>query len=268
MIDPRQVMQDAYLARQGKTRQRPYRPQPPAKLPAAAAEKSGSSKLGPVSVTMASQASCPTSCVFLGAGCYAENGFIGGFITKRLTKHPETDPVAIAQAEADKIDKLTGTRPLRLHVVGDSFTVEGTRILAAAVERYTARGGGRAWTYTHAWRVVPREAWGPISVLASCETADDVARARMRGYAAALVVRSHPSDKLGEVLGGGHAVLPCPEQTRGIQCNDCRLCLDDTRLREQNIAIAFALHGSGHKQWADGSRGLAGRSLDAATARA
>jgi len=220
--------------------------QKPASTPVFAVEESQGRKLGPVSATYVSQQSCPTSCPFLGAGCYAENGFVGGFLTKRLNAYGETDPIAIAAAEVEKIDRLSGDRPLRLHVVGDSPTIEGTRMLAAAAERYTARGGQKVWTYTHAWRAVPREAWGEISVLASCESLVDVARARMRGYAAALTVEAHSTGRRATMIGPGHHVdvLACPEQTRGVACSDCRLCMDDRRLFNAGLVIAFALHGS------------------------
>lgn len=195
-------------------------------------------KLGPVSATYVSQASCPSACAFRGAGCYAEHGPLAMVTTKRLNNatHGET-PEDLSREEAAAIDGLTGTRPLRLHVVGDCATDEAAQIVAAASARYTTRGGGLVWTYTHAWRTVERVSWGDVSVLASCETDADVALARDRGYATARTVLAHEGAK----RAGG--VLPCPEQTRGVQCADCRLCLDDGRLREKAITISFALHG-------------------------
>jgi hypothetical protein len=79
-------------------------------------------------------------------------------------------------------------RPLRLHTVGDCRTDEAARIVAAAAERYMDAGGGPVWTYTHAWRLVDRASWGRVSVLASCETPEQVELARARGYATAIVV--------------------------------------------------------------------------------
>jgi hypothetical protein len=142
----------------------------------------------------------------------------------------------VARAEADAIDSLSGTRPLRLHVVGDCPTDDAARIVSDAAERYTARGGGRAWTYTHAWRDVVRASWQSVSVRASCETADDVRAAHARGYDAAIVVDSHKSDRAYDV--DGIRVVPCPEQTRGRSCADCGLCM------RPGTTIAFAVHGA------------------------
>jgi hypothetical protein len=209
-----------------------------------APEVSSNAKLGKVSATYAAQQSCPSDCPFLNSGCFAENGFTGGFITKRLNRHLPDDitPEQIAAEEAAAIDRLTGDRDLRLHVVGDSRMLNGTRRIADAARRYIARGARRVWTYTHAWRTVPRFAWGPVSVLASCETEDEVLAARARGYATAMVVLVHDSEKLYGL--GRTKLLPCPQETRGVSCADCRLCMDDRRLFAENITIAFAVHGS------------------------
>src|SRR5262245_14843732 len=151
--------------------------------------KSANQKVGPVRVTHRSQASCPTDCPFRASGCYAEQG-LQGMVTRRLNRSTETDPVVIARENAAAIDRLpTGAVPLRIDIVGDDTTAEGARITGAAAARYRVRGGGPVWKYTHSWRAIPRNAWGPaLSILASCETTDHVKDAHARGYAAALVV--------------------------------------------------------------------------------
>ena len=70
------------------------------------------------------------------------------------------------------------------------------------------------------------------------------ARAAMRlGYAAAVTVEAHPAG--GKAWRAGRLrVVPCPEQTRGVSCDDCRLCMDDGALRRRGAVIAFAMHGS------------------------
>src|SRR5262245_51876429 len=89
-------------------------PPPPA---AVAVETSDNRKLGPVSATYASQASCPRSCPWFGSGCYAETGHVG-HTTRRLNRSAVRGPLAVARAEARAIDRLTADRLLRLHVVG------------------------------------------------------------------------------------------------------------------------------------------------------
>jgi hypothetical protein len=223
---------------------------------ALAVPTSANKKIGNAATTYAAQTSCPTSCPFFaGGGCYAENGSIGKFVTAPLNRAAnavEHDAVDVAKAEAAAIDKMKVVpgEDLRLHTVGDCATDEAAQVVAAACARYRARGGGPIWTYTHAWRDVARESWGEVSVLASCETAADVALAKARGYATQITVEGFVSDRrhaLKAVEGekaAGVDVLPCPEQTRGVTCTDCRLCFDDAKLRDRGYSIAFETHGT------------------------
>ncbi len=215
---------------------------------AIAVENSENRKTGLVSVTYTSQGSCPGMCPFLGHGCYAEVGPVG-FITRELNKSGGS-PRQIALAEAAAIDQLSGERLLRLRIVGDCRTNEAARIEGKAVTRYVRRGrqapqtGKVAWGYTHASETVLRASWGrEMSILASVESIGAARAAMKRGYAAAIVVDRFIKDSLYVV--DGVKVLPCPYQTRGIQCRDCRLCLDDDRLLKAGIVIAFAAHGVG-----------------------
>lgn len=221
---------------------------------AIAAGNSQNKKLGEAATTYTAQASCPTSCPFFnGGGCYAESGRVG-LVTARLNAAANAQPsgpVEVAEAEAEAIDalKVVPGRPLRLHTVGDCATDEAARIVAAAAARYRRRGGGPVWTYTHAWRNVSRESWGDVSVLASCETTAQVRGARKRGYATALVVdefaekkRHRLSSKAGKAAG--LYILPCPQQTHGSACSDCRLCFDDKAFAERGHSIAFLVHGA------------------------
>ena len=158
-------------------------------------------------------------------------------------------------------DGARGGRDLRLHVSGDARTIGAVRILARAAERWVGRGGGSVWTYTPAWRTVPRSAWGPISVLASVETIEATMSAMDRGYAPALTVRAHALDPdIERVLGAevaaagawrprdgnGLRIVPCPYETRSVTCGSCRLCLDRD-LHSLGVGVSFAAHGRGAK---------------------
>jgi hypothetical protein len=96
-------------------------------------------------------------------------------------------------------------------------------------------------------------------VLASCETEEEVLLARSRGYATAMVVEEHAGDRRHR--RGRLNLLPCPSQTRGVTCADCGLCMDDGFLRNRNLTITFAVHGSRP------SRNKALRSLRASASR-
>lgn len=213
---------------------------------------SENAKLGKhVSATYVSQASCPKTCPFIDDGCYANYGNTG-IHTRRLNKSTITDAATLAQTEADLITaaswgkgnpgKLASVnQALRLHVVGDSVTVKGTKALSDATKHWLDLIG-QVWTYTHAWRKVARRHWQGISVLASCERATDAILAMQRGYAAALVVAQHPTDgrafKVHDLT-----IIPCPNQTRNVTCRECKLCWKDQWLLATRSVIAFAAHG-------------------------
>lgn len=234
--------------------------------PAVAVKYSQNTKLGAVATTSAPRQTCPAACPFKGAGCYADHDN-NRVHWDRLTERAKgLTPLEIAEAEAKLIDALPANRDLRLHVTGDCPDEATTRVVAAACERYMARGVRsashrgkrlpvRVWAYTHNWRTVPRRAWGRVSVLASCETVSDTVAAKTRGYATALVVRRFREEKQHRVVGEDSIsmewtahVVPCPAQTRGVKCSDCRLCMDDDRLKSDFLTVGFTLHGGGKRK--------------------
>ena len=205
-------------------------------------EGSENSKTGPVSVTYVSQGSCPSSCVFMGNGCYAEDGPMSWAATSKVNgSGAGLTTTQLATEEARLIGELSGHYPLRVHVVGDCADDTSASIVGEAMASYTRDHDQWAWTYTHAWREVSRVSWGVgANVLASCETAAQVREAWGRGYAAVLVVGEFPSKK--RYLVDELPVIPCPEQTTGVKCIDCRLCSREEVLRGRAV-IGFAAHG-------------------------
>jgi hypothetical protein len=202
------------------------------------------------------QSTCRDVCRFKnGNGCFAEAGYTGPLVRTLDEASKGLRPAEIAANEAETIDAfgpipLDGGkygrdgRDLRLHINGDAYDEESARILAGAAARWKERGGGAVWAYTHSWRSIPVEAWGTISILASCETPADVKEARARGYASALVVRdfrgAERAHSLPEIDG---KVLPCPAETRDTTCVQCRLCFDVEGLRVRRLVIGFSVHG-------------------------
>lgn len=213
---------------------------------------------------------CPDSCPFKSVeedglvvetnGCFVETG-LTGILMRRLNANAREYRLTadeIAEAEAEMIDRLwgggaipqdgaRGGRDMRVHVGGDVATERGARLIGAAAQRFThARGGGTVWTYTHWWREIPREAFGTISVLASIERAEDAPRALARGYAPAITVEAFPEGGRAFSLpeAPGVRFVPCPQETRGTTCVECRLCLDvDLANLKTPTGIAFAAHG-------------------------
>jgi hypothetical protein len=211
---------------------------------AIANDKSKNSKTGEIAVTTASLETCPTRCGFKNNGCMAQN-YPLAFTVNRLDK-AFTTPLQAALDEAEGIRKLDGTAVIRLHQAGDCSTDEAAQIVSAAADEYTAKQGKPAFTYTHAWPDVDRASWGGVSVLASCETPEQVAEARARGYATAMVIEELPSKPIALACGG--IGLPCPEQAGIVKsCGTCGggtpLCSRDQTLREKQLTILFHGHG-------------------------
>lgn len=215
--------------------------------------ESGNSKINgskKVDATYSSiKTSCPKDCPLMGEGCYAELGYVG-ITSHRLDDEAKgNSPLDTARAEAKAIDNsykggpVPAGRDLRIHVAGDSRTLAGTRLINNAVKRWKQRGGGSVWSYTHAWKHVPRDEWSAVSILASVNHVNEVEAARAQGYAPAIVVPEHPSEKAFQLDGCDTKFIPCPAQTRGVGCTDCRLCFNADRLHDNNFGIAFAVHG-------------------------
>jgi hypothetical protein len=194
-------------------------------------------------------ASCDRACPLKDKGCYAQLGNTA-FTTNRLDRAAENKtPEQVARAEAKAINfsydggAVPNGRQLRLHVSGDCRTNRAAKIVSKSIDGWYERGGGDVWTYTHSWRKVSRESWGKVSVLASMENPADAKDAIARGYAPAVIVAEHKSDKAGLLPGSDVEWIPCPSQTRGVACSDCGLCQDSAKLLAGNKGIAFAAHG-------------------------
>lgn len=210
-----------------------------------AVKKSQNSKTGPVSVTYAPIQSCPETCPFLDSGCYAQHGHTGIHL-RRMNKNAvakkKTRPIDIAREEARAIRELDSNSPLRLHIVGDCKTPKAAQVVSSACKDYSERTGQKVWTYTHAWKEIPRSKWGNVSVLASCETIKDAKYAMERGYAASIV----RGKEFGKPFDyEGVTMVPCLEMTKGIACDKCRICMHDDKLLESKKVICFFPHGSG-----------------------
>lgn len=211
------------------------------------------------------EATCPSDCPMKGAGCYAQSGFTAPAVRQLDAGARGMSGLDVIRAEALAIDRsftgqgghwapglkrvpqdgARGGRDLRLHVAGDipsEGAEDAARLLAGAARRWRIRGGGAVFAYTHQWHRATRAAWGSISVLASCDQPHEVELARQRGYAAALVVGAVPSERAFTIPGVPGKVVPCPAQTRGTTCAECRLCLDRDLLA-LDVTVAFAVHG-------------------------
>jgi hypothetical protein len=209
---------------------------------------SKTSKNGAIDTIYVSTRSCPKTCTLKDKGCYALVGTVG-IHTSRMNREAEgMDSRDIARAEAKAIDNSYKGGPvpptnLRLHVVGDCKSATNVRIVDAAIKRWKARGGKKAFTYTHAWNKVLRSDWANTSVLASIDSIEQASKAKERGFACSLVVGEHASKKAYKIEGSDITWLPCPAQTSGKTCEECKICMDADKLFRNNQGVTFAAHG-------------------------
>ncbi len=209
---------------------------------------SKNAKVGDVAATYAPiSKTCPANCPLRDNGCYAQSGNVGFKVRRTEEYSADLDGDTVAILEGDEIADLARHAPfghaLRIHVSGDATTA----FRATQMARGAFFWPGKVWSYTHAWGSVPRASWGRVSVLASCETLAGVKLAMALGYAAALVVASHPDNGRAETRDGVK-VIPCPAQTRDVKCTDCRLCWNDKLLLAQGACIAFSAHGASKRR--------------------
>ncbi len=222
-----------------------------------------------VSSTYASiSATCPSTCPFRANGCYVTEGFYSTMSKFLDANAVSKTPLEVIQEEGWAIEQFARKRyrgesgipqdggkngdkgrDLRLHVGGDIQDPESAAVLGNAAAVWKRYGGGRVWTYTHAWRAVRRAVWGEsVSVLASVESVPEIKKAMQAGYAAAIVLPALPGPKAWQ--RHGYTFIPCPAETskksgKQISCVECRLCMDADKLHARKAVIAFGAHGLG-----------------------
>lgn len=209
--------------------------------------QSGNVKTGVMPVTYRTADTCPTTCPFLpvsmggNGGCYG-TGRIFGIAGKYATLMSETDALAkLARAPR-------GAKYMRDRVVGDVVTPDGKfdHPYVAAIARVAHASGLRVFGYTHAWPIMTRDDVETVKgtgyvMNASCETADDVARAVSLGMPTVIAGDSWQD---GDVIAG-RRIVTCPAQTRDdVSCASCGLCAKPDRA----CTVRFLIHGMAKNQ--------------------
>jgi hypothetical protein len=253
--------------------------------------KSGNGKIGvhkECATTYASQESCPRTCPLLGHGCYGEGGnvMMSALELNESCKSEWDCAVDEGKAISELAEfgvpgmKSYKLPPLRIHTVGDCRTLKSAKHVAIAADYYIEQyakqpkspiemldGSVPVWTYTHAWNI-PRSAWGNMSILKSCNTVGEVARANSGGerWACSLVVPYHgkeddvlPIDRFARLKtapAACHGVqfkyIMCKAQLKpkdkNEACSTCQLCWQEKHLLRKFAprvpVICFYTHGA------------------------
>ena len=224
--------------------------------------KSKNKKTGPIPVTTTSADSCPPSCPFREAGCYAKGGPLA--IVWR-----QVDDIGITIKEfCQTIASLPMTTFWRHNQAGDlpgeGETID-TKALAAIVK---ANKGRRGFTYTHKSPFVKRNASaiakanrGGFTINLSgnnLEHADTLADLGIAPVVSVLPKEYERGAHKGEytetltdyrkrVRGlatpQGKAVAICPATYMDTNCKACQLCQ-----RQRDVIVGFPAHGVAHKK--------------------
>jgi hypothetical protein len=212
-------------------------------------------KTGPMHVTWNSQVTCPSYCPFkpyidpagqpVNGPCYANQGH-AAFTTRKVNASSVTDALAITKACMKEVRRVIFPRTkrerlnMRMDIVGDTPSDACAKVKGQTMKDYEALtlsegNPKKAYVYFHSWPDVSLESWKGASVLASCETTEQVRQAKAKGYACALVVDKLQSDKVYSI--DGVKGFPCVYATRGITCDDCGMCLESERLKRLDMVI-------------------------------
>lgn len=218
--------------------------------------RSSNQKTGPIPVSTSPSSTCPPSCPFRGAGCYASQGKLAIHWGKVSSGERGVPWRSFVQS----IAALPDGQRWRMNQAGDLPGI-GNRIdsikLAQLVQ---ASAGKRGWTYTH--KPVVKTPGVPAEVakanLQAVKRASKVAgltinlsgnglahadRLARTGLPVATVVP--PGSPAQLTTPSGRRVVVCPAQRSDtMTCDRCMLCARADR----SVIVGFLPHGPGHKK--------------------
>lgn len=209
--------------------------------------KSGNAKTGPIPVSITSKESCPTSCAFFAAGCYAKSGHLNMHWTKVTTgKNPH---VLDFDSFISAIAALPAGQVWRHNQAGDLPGINESIDTAALQSLTRANHGKRGFTYTHK-PMTPENAMAVRCANRDGFTvnlsANNLAHAdELKALNIAPVVVVVPSDhKPLTFTPAGHRVVVCPAQQKDhVTCATCKLCS-----LQRDVIVAFRAHGQQKKK--------------------
>lgn len=206
---------------------------------------SRNSKTGPIPVSTTTRDSCPDSCPFKGAGCYAEQGKLAMHWNKVSSGERDMgwDEFVSAVRRFPRGQLWRHNQAGDLPGGGDTIDVVKLSQLAAANK------GRRGFTYTHKpptpenLQAIGKAVAAGFTINLSANSlqhADELARAALP--LVAVVPENAPAK--GETPAG-RKYLVCPAQTRDdVTCASCGLCQNAD---ERRPIIAFRAHGARKK---------------------
>lgn len=203
--------------------------------------RSCSRKLGPMPCCVVSDSTCPPSCPLLGDGCYANSGPVG-------IHWRRTDAEGLTwEAFCAKVQALPAGTLWRYGVAGDLPGAGVDIDHRPMVMLKYANFGKTAIAYTHKpmnsasnREQIRRAAYFGLIVNISTHTPREADWAMALGIAPVVCLVPRETPQVSRTPWGAKVVV-CPAQTRGVTCQDCKLCARP----ERDFVIGFLPHGSG-----------------------
>ena len=202
--------------------------------------RSSNAKTGPIPVTTSEESTCPSTCPFIGKGCYAKSGPLALHWRKVSAGERGTD----WQGLCDFVQTLPKRQLWRHNQAGDLPHNAGLIDYAKIAHLVVANTGRRGFTYTHHVlnshnvSILNRANRQGFTVNVSTESLDRADHAMALGLPAVTVVRN--DTPVPKRTPAGNLVVVCPAQTREVACADCGLCSQANR----KCVVAFMAHGT------------------------
>ena len=203
--------------------------------------KSANVKTGPIPTSITSANSCPTSCPFMGSGCYAESGPLAIHWAKTSTGERGMN----WDQFCDMVRALPENQLFRHNVAGDlpGHNEDIDPVLLG--ELVHANIGKRGFTYTHKtnnpanyqWIKAANDFGFTVNLSGNnLEHADQLAALEIGPVVTVLPIDAPKTT----TTPTGRVVVTCPATYRDdISCATCQLCQ-----RQRETIIGFPAHGT------------------------
>lgn len=210
--------------------------------------ESGNRKTGPIPVSMTSPGSCPPSCAYLGAGCYAERHILG-MHWRRLERGEGRTWLAFC----DLVRALPKGQLWRHNEAGDLPGIGETLSESEIVEFAGAAKFTRGFTYTHKLGISFDDAaraqhfallrylnTSGVTVNLSVDDFSKLDEYAAYGLPMTTVIASD-APRVSHTKGG-RKVIACPAQANeGTTCASCGICQSN---RPDRAVVGFLAHGN------------------------
>lgn len=202
--------------------------------------RSDNAKTGPIPTSITESSTCPTTCAFKGAGCYAEN-----FPLSKHWRHvTEGDRGMGWDMFCDAVSTLPPMQLWRHNVAGD-LPGDGRNIDKQALGLLLdANVGKRGFTYSHYrgeanYNVIAMANLRGLTVNLSANSvaeADELADLQAGPVVCVLPANTKQNVKTPK----GRTVVVCPATVRDdVSCATCGLCA-----RQRDTIVGFPAHGA------------------------